>query len=160
MTGVILKAQKGVAPGLPQDVQWDQTEFMHVMYKTTTTTSKIMQTCMWPRMDTGAHPCVRICETCRRHPFVWLAVHLQVWMYSPLYGQCRSINNATSAEVKEACLSGGGEFVWVGVRRQRETKRLRWWENSWDSYAMMGWKRKESEEKNNALTDIFPKLSL
>ena len=36
-------------------------------------------------------------------------------MYSRLYGQCRSINNATSAEVKEACLSGGGVCVCMCV---------------------------------------------
>lgn len=44
---------------------------------------------------------------------------------SLLYGRCRSINNATLAEVKEACVSGGR--VGGGGRRQYETKRLRRW---------------------------------
>ena len=43
-------------------------------------------------------------------------------MYSRLYGQCRSINNATSAEVKEACLSGGGVCVCVCVGGGEETE--------------------------------------
>lgn len=68
------------------------------------------QSCTWP--------CICM------HVFVWLSVHLRLWMFSPLYGQCRSINNATLAEVKEACMSGGGtEGEEEGERdsgRQRE----------------------------------------
>lgn len=44
-------------------------------------------------------------------------------MHPRLYGQCRSINNATLAEVKEACVSGGsagGEEGGEGHRGDKE----------------------------------------
>lgn len=46
-------------------------------------------------------------------------------MHPWLYGQCRSINNATLAEVKEACVSGGsagGEEGEKGDRRDKENE--------------------------------------
>ena len=35
-----------------------------------------------------------------------MALCLRLLVFSLLYGRCRSINNATLAEVKEACVSG------------------------------------------------------
>lgn len=105
------EASEGSCPGLNLRCN-DQIEYMHVVYRTKTKTcSKInahsQQMCTWPCMFARAHACVRICvyEMCT-HLFVWVAVHLWLWMHSALYGQCRSINNATLAEVKEACVSG------------------------------------------------------
>ena len=60
--------------------------------------------------------------------FVWLAVHVSqtaVSVFSTVYGQCRSINNATFAEVKEACVSGGS--VEEGGEGGRDSGRQREW---------------------------------
>lgn len=83
---------------------------MHVVYKTKTKTcSKInahpQQMCTWPCMYARAHACVGICvHEIRIYLYEWLCISECECI---LYGQCRSINNATLAEVKEACVSGG-----------------------------------------------------
>ena len=51
----------------------------------------------------------------------WLNVSRTVQCFPLLYGQCRSINNATLAEVKEACVSGGS----VEGEEERDSGRQR-----------------------------------
>lgn len=127
MTGVIVNPQRGVAPGLTLDVWWDQIEYMHVVHKTTTTCSKIMQ---MPNRRARGHACLQgLMHAWELVCMVWHGIYLYGWLCIsdcerfPLYGQCRSINNATLAEVKEACVSGSVEGEEEGERdsgRQRE----------------------------------------
>ncbi len=48
-------------------------------------------------------------------------------MFSLLYGQCRSINNAALAEVKEACVSGGSAEGEEEGERDKENKAMGKW---------------------------------
>lgn len=135
MTGATVNPERGVASGLTLDVWWDQKEYMHVVYKTTTTAATTTTTtttrsknpscarAMHTRTpESHAWPRIFVCLGRVRISLPGWAVHLRLRMHSPLYGQCRSINNATLAEVK------AGLRVWrrrsgeaeEGQARQRE----------------------------------------
>lgn len=129
---------------------------MHVVYKTTTTCSKIMQ--MLNRRARG-HACLQgLMHAWEFVCMVWHGISLYGWLCIsdcecfPLYGQCRSINNATLAEVKEACVSGSVEGEGEG-ERQWETKRMRWWANGGDSHGE--WVDKKKQKKQICVSYCF-----
>lgn len=66
-----------------------------------------------------AWPRIFVCMGRIRISLPGWAVHLRLRMHSPLYGQCRSINNATLAEVK------GGLRVWRRRSGEAEEGRAR-----------------------------------
>lgn len=125
MTRATVNPERGVAWGLTLDVWWDQKEYMHVVYKTTTTTTSTTTTHA-PKIPCAQGPCTHtrtaasyawarifVCMGRVRISLPGWAVHLRLRKHSPLYGQCRSINNATLAEVK------GGLRVWRRCSRRK-----------------------------------------
>ena len=118
MTGVIVKPQRGVAPGYTLTCMTGSDRINACCIQNNKNNMfKKKNTCTCSTEVHGhAYACSSscICEHLRAvhsmcsRLFVRLAARLRQNVFSAvLYDQCRSINNATLAEVKEACVSGG-----------------------------------------------------